>query len=226
MEKEILDNFIKGVKEDSCVDIKNVTKVVKFIFDNDFSTEDIERIYVEVGDSGKSREIMFRNIVHNILSCQSLRPGSDIVKKLTKYVDEVDQFGTFSFNTYSSSMVLRSNFRYDPTREILLNSIEKTYTSYVSNSSGFFVWVYPGQIDAISENVVKAQIYSIGDFRSQWFSRGEYLFIPYGSILNLKFFPSPVIRGKSISDFVRGDIVYRIKNVRKIDTLLWRRLEV
>lgn len=223
MEKEVLDNFIKDIKENSCIDVSNVTKVVKFIFDNDFSTEDMERIYVEIGDNGKSREIMFRNIVHNILSCQPLRPGSDIVKKLTKYVDEVDQFGTFSFNTYSSSMVLRSNFRYDSTREILLNSIEKTYTSYVSNSEGIFVWVYPGQIDAISENVVKAQIYSIGDFRSQWFERGENLFIPYDSILNLKFSPSSIIRGKSISNSVRGDIVYRIKNVKKIDTLLWRK---
>lgn len=223
MEKEVLDNFIKDIKENSCIDVNNVTKVVKFIFDNDFSTEDIERIYVEIGDNGKSKEIMFRNIVHNILSCQPLRPGSDIVKKLTKYVDEVNQSGIFSIKLYPSSVILKSNFRYDSTREILLNSIEKMYTSYVSNSSGFFVWVYPGQIDAISENVVKAQIYSIGDFRSQWFERGENLFIPYDSILNLKFSPSPVIKGKNLSNSVRGDIVYRIKNVEKIDTLLWRK---
>lgn len=225
MEKELLDNFIREAKEIS-IGFNNINKVVKFIFDNDFSTDDIERVYVEVGDNGKSRETMFRNIVHNILSCQPLRPGSDIVKKLAKYVDEGSESSMFSLKTSPSSLILRSNFRYDSAREILLNSIEKMYTSYVSNSEGIFVWVYPGQINAISESVVRVQTYSIGDFRSQWFSRGENLFIPYDSILNLKFSPSPVIKGKNLSNSVRGDVIYRIKNVKKIDNLLWRRLEV
>lgn len=228
MEKEVLDNFIKGVKENINNDdvyVDNVKKIIEFIYDNDLDKGDIERIYVEIGDSGKSESELFKCVIKNILSCQPLSKDDEITKKLTKYIDK--DVSPFSSSSVPFSTLLSSNFRYDVSREMLLGSIERY--SFDHNEKGIFVWVEDPMYNGIvSSGSGRYKIYSLKSIRHHSLSKSycngvEKLFFPYESILNIRFFPLLDSSGNFAGPFA-GDIIYRKGLEREIkDELVWRR---
>lgn len=227
MEKEVLDNFIKGIKKDvdnDKVDVDSVRKIIEFIYDNDLDKSEIERIYVEVGDSGKSESELFKCMIKNILSCQPLSKDDEITKKLTNIIDkDVSPFSSYSI---PFSTLLSSNFRYDVSREMLLGSIERY--SFDHNEKGIFVWVDPMYNGIVSSRSGRYKIYSLKSVRHHLLSKSccngvEKLFLPYESILNIRFFPLLDSSGNFDGPFA-GDIIYRRGLERETkDELVWRR---
>lgn len=227
MEKEVLDNFIKGVKKDvdnDKVDIDSIRRIIEFIYDNDLNKSEIERLYVEIGDGGKSESELFKCIVKNVLSCQPLNKNDKITKKLAKYIDK--GVSPFSSSSIPFSTLLSSNFRYDISREMLLGSIERY--SFDHNEKGIFVWVDPMYNGKVSSGSGRCKIYSLKSVRHHLLSKSccngvEKLFFPYESILNIRFFPLLDSSGNFTGPFA-GDIIYRKGLEREIkDELVWRR---
>ena len=227
MEKEVLDNFIKGIKKDvdnDKVDADSVRKIIEFIYDNDLNKSEIERIYVEIGDNGKSESELFKCIVKNVLSCQPLSKNDWITKKLTKYIDK--DVSPFSSSSIPFSTLLSSNFRYDISREMLLGNIKRY--SFDHNEKGIFVWVDPMYNGIVSSGSGRYKIYSLKSVRHYLLSKSycngvEKLFFPYESILNIRFFPLLDSSGNFAGPFA-GDIIYRKGLEREIkNELIWRR---
>lgn len=227
MEKEVLNNFIKGVKKDidnDKVDIDSVRKITEFIYDNDLNKSEIERLYIEVGDNGKSESELFKCIVKNVLSCQPLSKNDGITKKLVKYIDK--DVSPFSSSSVPFSTLLSSNFRYDISREMLLGNIKRY--SFDHNEKGVFVWVAPMYNGIVSSGSGRYRIYSLKSVRHHLLSTTccngvEKLFFPYESILNIRFFPLLDSSGNFAGPFA-GDIIYRKGLEREIkNELVWRR---
>lgn len=227
MKSELIKDFLQKckdypvneyVKGDISRDVNN------FIYDNDFSREELREIYRNISDVSVNKRLS-AGIVRNILSCQVLGLEDAFTKDMIHYLNSLEDILTSPNN----SIILGSNFRCETTKAIVLDLIERS--EFTNNSDGIFVWIFPVMCDIVSDSSRRIKIFSLKTIREHLSTFGyggpkstECVFIPYESILNVRFHPFIDTSMGRINGYT-GDLIYRTVNgVRKMNNSVWRNL--
>lgn len=227
MKSELIKDFLQKCKDypvneyvrgDMSRDVNN------FIYDNDFSREELREIYRNVSDVSVNKRLS-AEIVRNILSCQVLGLEDVFTKDMIHYLNSLEDILTSPNN----SVILGSNFRCETTKAIVLDLIKRS--EFTNNSEGIFVWIFPVMCDIVSDSSRRIKIFSLKTIRDHLSTFGyvgpkstEFVFIPYESILNVRFHPFIDTAMGRINGYT-GDLIYRtVKGVRKMNNSVWRNL--